>query len=149
MKRKLIWIGGFLAVLSFLSLARGYFFTFNGIEAEFYEEPVVSPNGKYTARTFYEYYGGAAGGVNAVVEITDHTKDDNVRVIYYADAQNTVRLHWEGEETLYISNQNFNFPDGNRSVTLNITSDIYHDIGVACRSWLLKGTYTYCHSKTF
>lgn len=62
---------------------KGYFFTFNGIVAEFYEEPVVSPNGTNTAKTYYEYYGGAADGVNAVVEV-------NNKVVYYADAQNAL-----------------------------------------------------------
>lgn len=145
--RKLIWLSGFLAVLTILSMVRGYFFTFNGIDAEFYEDPVASPNGNYSARTFYEYYGGAAGGVNAVVEIIDHTKDDTERIIYYADAQNVVRLSWQDEQTLYISNENIHFPDGSRNVTLNIINDIYHDTGRACRSLLLKNTYTHCHSK--
>ena len=145
--RKLVGLMGILTVFSILSVVRGYFFTFNDIEAEFYEEPVVSPNGNYTARTFYEYYGGAAGGVNAVVEITDHTEDDTKHIIYYADAQNAVRLSWQDEQTLYISNENINFPDGSRSITLVVTDEIYHDTGRACRSWLLKDTYTHCHSK--
>ena len=119
---------------------KGYFFTFNGIKVEFYEEPVVSPNGTHIAETYYEYYGGAAGGVNAVVEV-------NNKVVYYADAQNALYVEWKNDETLYIPNKTSQYPDEDRSMTLNVADEIYHDDGKACRSWLLKGTFKNCYSK--
>ena len=49
-----------------------YFFTFDNHAGELYRGPVHSPTDKYTAYAYYMTYGGAAGGVNMWVEITDH-----------------------------------------------------------------------------
>ncbi|MNI22425.1 hypothetical protein D3C73_759820 [compost metagenome] len=145
----LVIVLAIIAILFLLLYAwfKGIFFTFEGIKAEYYEEPVQSPNGSYTARAYYEYYGGAAGGVNTIVEITDHTKADSIKVIYYADAQSEVNLKWEDEQTLYVMNKSSDFPAGDRSIKLNVDSDIYHDTGRACNSILLKDTYTNCYYK--
>ncbi|MNI22328.1 hypothetical protein D3C73_758810 [compost metagenome] len=134
------------AILLFIWF-KGVFFTFDGIQAEHFEVPIDSPEGTYTAHTYYEYYGGAAGGVNAVVEITDHTNADSTKIIYYADAQSQVNVEWEDEQTLYIINKTSQYPKEDRSISLNVNSDIYHDTGLACRSILLKNTYTNCFYK--
>lgn len=83
----------------------------------------------------------------AVVEITDHTRQGLTKIVYYPRAQNEVHANWEDTETLFISNKDTPFPNDDRSIKLNNTEDIYHDTGRACRSILLKGTYTNCYSK--
>ena len=41
--------------------------------------PMASPIGRYTADAFYELYGGAAGGVNVWIEVTDHNNHDKIK----------------------------------------------------------------------
>lgn len=151
LRNRLMISGGFIVILCSLLFiwVKGYLFTFNGIQEAYHEDPVVSPNSAYSAKVSYEYYGGAAGGVNAVVEITDHSQQDLTKTVYYAAAQSEVSVEWGAEdpEILFISNKNIRFPNDDRSIQLNVTNDIYHDTGRACRSILLKGTYTNCYSR--
>ena len=100
---------------------------------------------KKIAQVHYEYYGGAAGGVNALVEVTD--EEENKKMIYYADAQGSVRLQWEDDSTLKIMNHSSEYPQSSRDATLNVETEIYHDTGRACKSILLKNTYEACYQK--
>jgi len=122
-----------------------YFFTFSSIPIEYSENPVASPNNKKAAQVHYEYYGGAAGGVNALVEVTDEA--NNKKMIYYADAKGSIRLLWKNDTTLQILNNNSEYPQSNRDATLNVETEIYHDTGRACKSILLKNSYEACYQK--
>ncbi|MFX3633079.1 MAG: DUF5412 family protein [Candidatus Pristimantibacillus sp.] len=135
------------AIVLFIGYNR-YFFTFNHLKADYYESPVESPEGTYSAKAYYVYYGGAAGGVNVAVDIINN-KDNNAKgkTIYYADAQRQVYLEWKDEETIYIRNEAYEYPQSSRSIELNINKEIYHDTGLACDSWLLKGDYEACYEK--
>lgn len=117
-----------------------YFFTFSKIDRGATQEgpgPVISPTEEYTANAYYEPYGGAAGGVNVWVEVTNNEKNNN-QIVYYADAISQVFIDWLDEDTLYIQNKD-------RSIKLEIGKEIYHDTGLACRSLLMKDKYETCY----
>lgn len=90
-------------------------------------------------------YGGAAGGVNIWVDITYHDKSDKVQTVYYSDAKSNFSMMWNDDDTLYIRNEEPNFPNSNRSIELKIGKEIYHESGLACRSWLMKDVYETCY----
>ena len=119
-----------------------YHFTFDDISIEYTDKTLTSPDGLRNAQLQYEYYGGAAGGVNLLVKLLEENK-----VIYYADAQNTIRVNWLDNETLTITNNSFDYPADSRDFTLKVDTEIYHDKGLACKSIPLKGTYETCYSK--
>lgn len=123
-----------------------YFFTFDRIDKDFAQTeagPILSPTEKYTANAYYEPYGGAAGGVNVWVEITEHEMDE-VKTIYYSDAKSEIRLEWEDEETLYVKNIDARNQE-DRSIALNVGEEIYDELGLACKSLLMKGKYKSCY----
>ncbi|ASA22992.1 DUF5412 family protein [Paenibacillus donghaensis] len=122
-----------------------YFFTFDNLEGEFYKGPVNSPTNKYIANAYYMAYGGAAGGVNLWVDITYHDDDNNIKTVYYSDAKSNFSMEWKDEDTLYIVNEEPNFPSSNRSITLDIEKEIYHDRGLACQSWIMKDKFETCY----
>ncbi|GAE37600.1 DUF5412 family protein [Halalkalibacter akibai] len=122
-----------------------YFFTFNNNDGEFYKGPVNSPTGIYTANAYYTTYGGAAGGVNLWVEITYHEDDNKIKTVYYSDAKSNFSMKWQDENTLYILNEEPEYPSSNRSIQLDIEKEIYHDRGLACQSWLMKDEYETCY----
>lgn len=124
-----------------------YFFTFSEIDREYTQKgpgPVTSPTEKYTANAYYELYGGAAGGVNVWVEITYNSDNNKVRTVYYADAKDNFSMEWLDEDTLYILNDDPDFPNSNRSIKLDIGKEIYHENGLACKSLLMKDKYETC-----
>lgn len=123
-----------------------YFFTFETIDKSYMQDgpgPVLSADGAYSASAYFEPYGGAAGGVNVWVEVTKLNDDDKKKVIYYSDANDNILLDWVDEKTIFITNAG----PYNNSVKLNVEQDIYHDRGLACRSWLMKDEYERCYEE--
>ena len=96
---------------------------------------ISSPTGKYTANAYYEPYGGAAGGVNVWIEVTNNFENTN-KIIYYADAKNNVFMNWVDEESLSIINAGGG-ANSNRNVVLKVANEIYHENGLACQSLLM------------
>ncbi|MDV2583223.1 DUF5412 family protein [Alkalibacillus haloalkaliphilus] len=138
-------IGFFLSLTIYIYQV--YFFTFNHIDRDNLQEgpgPVASPTEEYTANAYYEPYGGAAGGVNVLVEITDH-RDHQSKIIYYGDAKTDFNLNWVGENTLYIHNDHPEYSNSNRSIRLQVDKEIYHESGFACKSLLLRDRYETCY----
>ncbi|MFC5603178.1 DUF5412 family protein [Sporosarcina koreensis] len=135
-----------IVLVSSIYVYEVYFFTFNNIDKKFMQNgpgPVLSPTGAYTANAYFEPYGGAAGGVNMWVEITMHHDHDNNKIIYYSDANDNVLLDWADKKTLFITNAG----PYNNSIKLDVEHEIYHDRGLACRSWLMKGEYVTCYQE--
>lgn len=125
-----------------------YFFTFNNIDREFIQNgpgSVRSPTEEYTANAYYEPYGGAAGGVNVWVDVTDNTGKGEVQTVYYSDAKSRFSMEWVDEDTLHIFNDEPDYPKSNRSITLKIGKEIYHENGLACKSLLMKDEYETCY----
>ncbi|RFB12665.1 hypothetical protein DZB84_18050 [Bacillus sp. HNG] len=136
-----------IVLVSSIYIYETYFFTFSEIDKEFTEKgpgPVTSPTEKYTANAYYELYGGAAGGVNVWVEITYNNDHNKVMIVYYADAKDHFSMEWLDEDTLYILNDNPDFPNSDRSIKLEIGKEIYHENGLACKSLLMKDKYETC-----
>ena len=136
----IVTITGFIFVSSIYTY-QTYFFTFDRIDRESMQKgpgPIVSPTGRYTADAFYEMYGGAAGGVNVWVEVTDHNHHDKTKKIYYSNVSTELDIEWADEDILFIQN--------NKSFELNVKNEIYHDTGLACRSLVMKGEYETCYS---
>lgn len=135
-------------LVSLIYIYEVYFFTFSDIDREFTQMgpgPVTSPTDIYTANAYYEPYGGAAGGVNVWVEIINNNEKDKVETVYYSDAKSDFSMEWVDEDTLYILNEDPNYPDSNRSIKLKIGKEIYHENGLACKSLLLKDEYEICY----
>jgi hypothetical protein len=134
-------------VSSSIYLYEMYFFTFSDIDRELTQRgpgPLISPTGEYTANAFFELYGGAAGGVNVWVDITNNRGKNGVQTVYYSDAKKNFSLEWRDEDTLYILNDEPDYPNSNRSVELDIGKEIYHENGLACKSLLMKDEYETC-----
>lgn len=130
-----------------LFVYRNYFFTFERLDTANSQKgpgPVTSPGGKYTANAFYEPYGGAAGGVNVWVDITN-TDNKKVKTIYYSDAKNNFSLDWKNDNSLTILNDDPEYPNSSRTITLKVDQEIYDENGWACRSLLMKKEYTKCY----
>ncbi|MUV37567.1 hypothetical protein JNUCC1_01373 [Lentibacillus sp. JNUCC-1] len=134
-----------ITLTSAIMVYRLYFFSFSGLEGEHYKAPLPSPDGQYTADAYYNTYGGAAGGVNVWVDVTDHNNGDHVKTIYLGNAKEQFSLKWTDGETLYIQNETSGNNKYERSIELNVMTEIYHDTGLACQSLLLKETYETCY----
>jgi len=138
-----------VAVVFSIYIYEMYFFTFSDIEKEHTQEgpgPVISPTEEYSANAYYEPFGGAAGGVNVWVEIKDHNNDEK-KTIYYGNAHVNVGMEWIDENTLFIQNEAPKYPHLNKSITLNVEEEIYHDKGLACQSLLMKEAYEACYQE--
>ncbi|MGD6901610.1 DUF5412 family protein [Bacillus infantis] len=125
-----------------------YFFTFSKIDRDNVQMgpgSLTSPYKEFTAAAFYEPYGGAAGGVNVWVEVTNNHKKTNVQTVYYADAKSDFSMKWIDEDTLYILNDDPDYPNSNRSIKLKIGREIYHENGLACKSLLMKDEFETCY----
>ena len=144
---KKLLIASLTSTIVFLGvfLYTNYLFTFDNQEGQFYKGPVNSPTEKYTANAYFINYGGAAGGVNVRVEVTNHNEKDNNKTVYYSDAKSDFSMEWEGENTLFIKNDDPEYPNSNRSIELEIGKEIYHESGLACKSWLMKDEYETCY----
>ena len=140
-------LSGFVLVTS-IFVYETYFFTFNKINRNYIQDGpanVISPTNEYIANAFYEPYGGAAGGVNVWVEVTEVNEENNVRTVYYSDAKSNFSMDWINQYTLYIQNYDPHYPDSNRSIALIIGKEIYHENGLACKSLLMKKEYETCY----
>ena len=136
-----------VVLVSSIYIYEMYFFTFSEIDREYTQKgpgPVTSPTEKYTANAYYELYGGAAGGVNVWVEITYNNEKNKVQTVYYSDAKSNFSMEWLDEDTLYILNDEPDYPNSNRSIKLEIGKEIYHENGLACKSLLMKDKYETC-----
>jgi hypothetical protein len=124
------------------------FFTFSEIDKENAQKGpghVTSPTKEFTANAYYELYGGAAGGVNVWVEISNNKEKDKVQTVYYSDAKSNFSMEWLDEDTLYILNDEPDYSNSNRSIELEIGKEIYHENGLACKSLLMKDEYETCY----
>ena len=99
------------------------------------------------ANAYYEPYGGAAGGVNVWVEITNQNDNDEKKTIYYSDVNNNFNIEWVDEDTLLIINESSKYPNLKKSIKLDVKKEIYHDRGLACKSWLMKDEYETCYQE--
>ncbi len=108
------------------------FFTFGDLEGEYYDGPVESPTGKYTANAYYQTYGGAAGGVNLWVEVTNHD-DSSTKVVYHSEAQRDFSMEWKNEKILSIRNEEPRYLSSNKSVQLNVEKETYFAGGLVWR----------------
>lgn len=124
-----------------------YTYTFEFKNGEFYNGPVDSPTGEYTANAYYKTYGGAAGGVDVWVEITHNNVADEIKTIYYAPGNSHFLMEWLDDENLRIVNKTFEFPDSDRTVELRIDEEIYDESGAACNSLTMKKEYTKCYDR--
>lgn len=137
-----------VVLVSSIYIYETYFFTFSDIDRESAQKgpgPITSPTGTYTANAYYELYGGAAGGVNVWVEITNNNEKNKVQTVYHSDAKSNISMEWLDEDTLYILNDSPDYPNSNRSIELEIGKEIYHENGLACKSLLMKDEYETCY----
>ncbi|WP_249291980.1 DUF5412 family protein [Metabacillus flavus] len=145
------WLGAALTgavLVAGVILYQTYFFTFNKIDRQAMQKgpgPISSPSETYTANAFYELYGGAAGGVNVWVEITENNEAGNIKTIYYSDAKDDFSMNWIDEDTLHIVNNNPESPDSDRSIKLDVNKEIYDENGRACHSLVMKDEYVKCY----
>lgn len=136
-----------VVLFSSIYIYETYFYTFSEIDRELIQKgpgPVSSPNKEYTANAYFEPYGGAAGGVNVWVEVTDNNENNKVQTVYYSDAKSKLSMEWVDEDTLYILNEEPDYPNSNRSIALKIGKEIYDENGLACKSILMKDEYETC-----
>ncbi|MFD1174017.1 hypothetical protein [Oceanobacillus picturae] len=80
-----------------------------------------------------------------MVEITNNNEKNKIKIVYYSDAKSNISIEWLDEDTLNILNDNPNYSNSNRSIELEIGKEIYHDIGLACKSLLMKDEYETCY----
>lgn len=144
--RKLLKVSAVCIIIFCIYLIHNHFtFDFYYTKGEKDGDPVISPNGSYSAQIYYENYGGAAGGVNLIVNVTSHLEDDFERTVYFGDAKGSVRLKWLEEDLLSITNFN---EYGDRSAELIIGEEIYDETGRACSAYRIKKNYV-CYSLDF
>ncbi len=147
-KKLLITTLSGVVLVSSIYIYETYFFTFSEIDRELIQKgpgPVTSSTEEYTANAYFEPYGGAAGGVNVWVEITDNNEKDKVQTVYYSNAKSDFSMEWLDENTLNIINNEPNYSNSNRSIKLEIGKEIYHENGLACKSLLMKDEYVTCY----
>lgn len=130
--------------LVFIYLTYSYFtfeFVYKGDVK--YGAPILSPNGAFAAQIYYDNYGGAAGGVNLIVNLIN-LKDNNEQTIYYSDAKGSVNVNWLSHTTLAVTNYN-QYED--RSVELIVGKEIYDESGGACSTYAVQKKYTCYEAK--
>ncbi|WP_245831888.1 hypothetical protein [Oceanobacillus senegalensis] len=54
-------------------------------------------------------------------------------------------MEWLDGDTLYILNNEPDYPNSNRSIELEIGKEIYHENGLACKSWIMQDEYETCY----
>lgn len=123
-----------------------YFFTFGSLgQGTYYKGPVDSPNGQFTADSYYKNYGGAAGGAYVWVEITNN-ENSKVRTIYYSDGKSNFAMEWKDDNTIYIRNdEGPEYANSERNIELLIGKEIYDEKGRACDSWIMRDEYENCY----
>lgn len=127
------------------SLYNYFTYDFNTIKGEKDGEAVTSPNGTYSAQIYYQYYGGAAGGVNVFINVISHLENNIEQTVYFSDAKSNLQLNWLEEDVLAIKNFD-EYED--RSIELIVGKEIYDESGKACRTYNIKKNYV-CHSKNY
>ncbi|MDY0406129.1 DUF5412 family protein [Virgibacillus sp. 179-BFC.A HS] len=144
-KRYKILILAFAVILLVIGY-RKYCFSFSSLgEGTYFKGPIESPHGRYTADSYYKNYGGAAGGAVVWVTITDH-RNDKTTTIYYGDGKDNFRIKWKDENNIYIENDDGpDYPESDRSATLEVGKEIYDESGRACMSWRMKDEYETCY----
>jgi hypothetical protein len=144
-KRYKILLLIFIAVLLAIGYKK-YFFSFDNLgQGTYYKGPVDSPTGAYTADSYFKHYGGATGGANVWVEITNN-ENHKTSTIYYSDGKGNFEMEWKDENTINIRNDaGAEYPDSDRSVELEIGKEIYDERGRACDSWMMKNDYETCY----
>ena len=142
--KKIIKIIVILASLFILYLVYQHFtYEFSHVGDTKEGSPVLSPNKKYSAQIYYENYGGAAGGINLIVNLINHQKNDEERTIYFSDAKGNVTISWVNSNTLSITNYD---EYENRNVELLVEKQIYDEHGGACGAYKIKKEFI-CISK--
>ncbi len=123
-----------------------YFFTFDHLgEGTYYNEPIDSPDGQYTANSYYKHWGGATGGAHIWIEIMNN-ENNEAKTIYYSDGKSNFSLEWKNHNTIYIRNdEGPEYPDSDRSMELEVGKEIYDEKGRACNSWIMKSEYEVCY----
>ncbi|WP_332646881.1 DUF5412 family protein [Lysinibacillus sp. 54212] len=106
--------------------------------------PILSPDGVYAAQIYYENYGGAAGGVNIIVNIIDTKEENKEQTIYFSDAKGSVSVNWVSNTTLAVTNYD-EYAD--RSMELIVGKEIYDERGLACYKYQVQKNYTCFSSK--
>ncbi|NHM34078.1 DUF5412 family protein [Neobacillus terrae] len=144
LRYKILLLLLFSMICLFVYQKFAYTFEFN--KGEFFVGPVQSPNGKYKANSYYKTYGGAAGGVDVWIEITN-IDTDKVRTIYYAPGKSNFSMKWIGDDTIYITNEAPGIPSEDRNIELTIGEEIYDESGAACDSWVMKRQYETCFKR--
>lgn len=144
-KRYKILLLIFIAILLVIGYKK-YFFTFDSLgQGTYFKGPVDSPNGIYTADSYFKHWGGATGGAHVWVEITNN-ENGNVQTIYYSDGKSNFSMEWGDDNAIYIRNdEGPEFPDSDRSIEIMIGKEIYDESGRACDSWIMKDEYETCY----
>ncbi|RLL48422.1 hypothetical protein D8M04_03945 [Oceanobacillus piezotolerans] len=140
-KRNKILIFIIMAIILVIGYQK-YFFTFDRLgQGTYYKGPADSPTVKYTANSYYKHYGGATGGANIWVEITNNESNE-IKTIYYSDGKSNFSMQWVNDNTIYIRNdEGPEYPDSGRNIELEIGKEIYDESGRACESWVMKSEY--------
>lgn len=144
-KRSKLLILIFMALLLVIGYKK-YFFTFERLgQGSYYKGPVDSPNGKNTANSYFKNYGGATGGANIWIEITNN-ENNQTKMIYYSDGKSNFDMEWKNDYIINIRNdEGSDYPDSNRSIELEVGKEIYDERGLACDSWIMKNEYETCY----
>lgn len=143
------WSMAFIFICAVILVGIGYhkyFFSFDILgEGTYYKGPCESPNGTYTADSYYQTYGGAAGGAKIWIQITNEENDES-QFIYYSDGKSNFDVKWVAEHTIFIkNNEGPAYPEADRSISLEIGNEIYDESGRACDSWVMKEEYNKCY----
>lgn len=135
-----------LIVILFVIVYKKYFFTFDSLDqGTYFKGPVESPDGKYTADSYFKTWGGASGGAHVWVDITNN-ENSEVRTIYFSDGKSNYNMEWTGDNTIYITNDaGPEYPESDNSIELEIGKEIFDQRGRACESWLMKDEYEICY----
>ena len=140
----------FFIILAILIASVATYMTFNHYTYKFshmgdyrHGNPIVSPTGDYIAQMYFENYGGAAGGVNFIVNIISDEENVNEQTIYFSDAKGSNYVQWLSDNTIFISNMD---AYENRSVELVVGQEVYEELGGACGTYRVKKQFT-CYSK--
>lgn len=142
LKKLLLLLGIMISCFSIYLTFNHYTYKFSHTGDVKDGNPVVSPNGDYAAQIYYDNYGGAAGGVNFIVNVIEiYTGEE--RTIYFSDAKGANFVQWTSNSTLAISNVN---EYHNHSVELTVGKEVYDENGGACKAYQVKKHDT-CFSK--
>ena len=98
---------------------------------------------RYTAQMYFDNYGGAAGGVNFIVNIIANKEEAKEQTIYFSDAKGGNSIYWTSDNTLEIQNKD---ALQNRSVELLVGQEIYDEHGGACKTRKIEIQFT-CYSE--